>query len=65
LIFFESYIRAITLNQLEKVQLGLSATANLPAHLHSLAHHHSTAKRGGLTGTGLHHFLTALSKRTI
>jgi hypothetical protein len=29
LILFESYIRAITLNQLEKVQLGLSATANL------------------------------------
>jgi hypothetical protein len=29
LILFKSYIRAITLNQLEKVQLGLSATANL------------------------------------
>jgi hypothetical protein len=29
LILFESYVRAVTLNQLEKVKLGLSATANL------------------------------------
>ena len=29
LILFESFLRAITLNQLEKVQLGLSAAANL------------------------------------
>ena len=29
LILFESYLQAVTLNQLEKVQLGLSATANL------------------------------------
>jgi hypothetical protein len=29
LILFESFLRAITLTQLEKVQLGLSATANL------------------------------------
>jgi len=29
LILFESYLQAVTLNQLEKVQLGLSAAANL------------------------------------
>ena len=29
LILFESYLRAVSLNQLEKVQLGLSAAANL------------------------------------
>jgi hypothetical protein len=33
LILFESYIRAITLNQLEKVELGLSATANMSSLL--------------------------------